>query len=114
MGAALAEHGGVVVGPVLVGVWGGREGSAGGVGIMVDLGGDGGEFGEEGDGVIKGGFPVLCFVQTAGVHAREGGGVVEGRDGAGELRHGVEVFGEGIEHAYDEWREGGLLGELAG
>ena len=88
-GSAFAEEGGEVVGPVLRWVDGGGEGAAAVVRVLVDFGGDEGEFAEQRDGVVEGGFPVVGFVEAGLVGFGEDAGVVEGGDGDGELRHGV-------------------------
>lgn len=77
-GTAFVEEGGEVVAPVLVLVDRGFGG-----GVVEDGGGDAGEFGEEGDAVVEGGFPVLAFVEAVGVCFGEGGFGVEGCDGTG-------------------------------
>lgn len=80
----LAEHSRKVLGPVFVQVDGG-EGTTLAVGLDVDFGGDGGEFGEERDGVVKDGLPVLRLVELAGfVEFGKDGVVVEGGDGDGD------------------------------
>lgn len=111
--AALAKHGSVVVGPILVEVNLGGESTAAVVGVLVDLGGNGGQLSQQGDGVIKGRLPVVSLVEALLVGLGELGLVVEGRDGHGELGHGVEVLGEVVKHLGDEGGDLGLLGELA-
>ena len=95
------------------GVDGGGEGAAAFVGVLVDFGGYDGEFGKEGDAVVEGGFPVCGFGDALFVGFGEGAGVIEGGDGAGELGHGVEVFGKIVEHVFNEFGEGGLLGQFS-
>jgi hypothetical protein len=112
--AALAEHSGEVVAPILVKVDLSRKGTAATVGVLVDLRGDGGQLGEERDAVIKGRLPVVGLVETLLVSLCELGLVIEGRDGHGELGHGVKVCGEVVEHLVDKGGDLGLLGELTG
>lgn len=112
--AAAAEHGCEVVRPILLEVDLGREGAAALVRVVVDLGGDGGELREQRDGVVEGRLPVVGLADAGLVGLGELGGVVQGRDGDGELRHRVQVFGEVVEQLIDEVGELALLGELAG
>lgn len=112
--ATLAKHGSVVVGPILVEINLGRESTAAVVSVLVDLGGNGGQLSEQRDGVVKGRLPVVSLVEALLVGLGELGLVVEGRDGHGELGHGVEVLGEVVEHLGDKGGDLGLLGELTG
>ena len=81
----LAKERGVVVGPVLGEINGTWESAAAVVGVLVDLGGDGGEFGEEGERVVEGGLPVVGFLEFAGfVEFGEFRVVVERGDGDGD------------------------------
>lgn len=111
--AALAEHGSKVVGPILLQVNLGGESTAALVGVLVDLGGNGGQLGEQRDAVVIGGLPVVGLVEALLVGLCKLGLVVEGRDGHGELGHGVQVLGEVVEHLVDKGRDLGLGGELA-
>src|SRR4051812_31521666 len=92
--AAFPEHGGEVVGPVLLEVNLGGEGASTAVGVLVDLGGDGGELRKERDAVVKGRLPVVGLAEALLVGLGELGRVVERGDGHGELGHGVQVLGE--------------------
>lgn len=112
--AALAEHGSKVVRPILLKVNLGRESTAAPVGVLVDLGGNGGQLGEQRNAVVKGGLPVVSLVETLLVGLGELGLVVEGRDGNGKLGHGVQILGELVKHLVDEGGDLGLGGELAG
>lgn len=109
-----SQHGGEVVRPILGQVDLSGEGTTAVVGVLVDLGRDGGQLGEKGDGVIKGRLPVVGLVDAGLVGLGEGRGVVKGRDGNGELSHWVEVLGKGVEEGVDEVGELSLLGELLG
>ena len=97
----------------MVGVYRGWEGAAAFVAVLVDLGGYGGEFGEQGDAIVEGGLPVFGLVDALFVRFGKGGGVIEGGDGAGELGHWVQVGGKAIEHVFDEVWEGRFLGEFS-
>lgn len=109
----LAHHGGVVVRPVTVEVDLAGEGSSTAVRVLVDLGGDLGQLGNEVNGVIKGVLPVLGLGDTSLVSLGELGVVVKGRHGHGELGHGVQGGGERVEHLGDELGDLTLLGELS-
>lgn len=109
-----SQHGSEVVRPILSGVDLSGESTSAIVGVLVDLGRDGWELGEQRDGVIEGRLPVVGLVDAGLVCLGEGRGVVQRRDGDGELRHWVQVFWEGVEEGVDEVRELTLLGELAG
>lgn len=61
--------------------------------VLVDVGSDGGEFGDEVYGVFKGVFLVFFFVDVFGVGMGEGRGLFKSSDGYGELSYGVEVVG---------------------
>lgn len=111
--ATLAKHGSKVVRPILLEVNLGRESTTATVRVLVDLGSNGGELGQEGDAVIKGRLPVVGLVQTLLISLGKLGLVVESRHSHGELSHGVEVLGEVIEHLGDKLRDLGLLSELA-
>lgn len=81
----LAKERGVVVRPVLGEIDGAWEGTAAVVGVLVDLSGDGGEFGEEGERVVEGGLPVVGFLEFAGfVEFGKFRVVVERGDGDGD------------------------------
>lgn len=111
--AALAQHGRKVVRPVLFEIDFRREGTAAPVRVVVDLGGYGGQLGQQADGVVKGGLPVVGLVEALLVGLCELGGIVQGGDGDGELGHGVEVLGEVVEHLVDKGGQLGLLGQLS-
>ena len=72
-GATLAEHGGEVVGPVLSRVCLRGQRASAPVRVLVDLGRDDGQFGEQADCVVKGGFPVVGLVEAALVELGKGG-----------------------------------------
>jgi len=111
--AALAEHGSKVVRPILLEVNLTRKGSAALVRVLVDLGGDGRELGEQRNAVVKGRLPVVGLAEALLVGLGELGSVVEGRDSNGELGHGVKVLGEVVKHLVDIVGKLTLLGELA-
>lgn len=112
--AGLAEHGSKVIRPVLLEVNLGGQSTAALVGVLVDLGSDRGQLGQQRDGVIKGRLPVIGLVETSLVRLGKLGLVVERRNGHGELGHGVQVAGELVKHLGDELGDSGLLGKLAG
>lgn len=112
--AALAQHGSEVVRPILVEVNLGRQSTSTLVGVLVDLGGNGGKLSQQGNAVVKGRLPVVGLVETLLVSLGEFGLVVESRDSNGELGHGVEVAREVIEELGDKLGNGSLLSQLAG
>ena len=70
--------------------------------VAVDARGDGGEFGDGVHAVFEGVLPVLRLLHAAGVGFREGGLVLEGCDGEGELCHWVQVAGAAVDELVDE------------
>src|SRR5207247_447695 len=74
---AFSEHGGKIVSPILVEVDFGGERSASAVGVLVDLSGDGGQFTEQGDAVVKSRLPVVGLVQAPFVELSELGRVAK-------------------------------------
>lgn len=130
---AEAEESGQVGGVVLVKVDGGELALS--VDIAVDAAGNVGELGNPGEkklgdvddvngtidpnlqvhGILEGRAPVLLLGDTGLVGLGEGGVVVEGSDGEGELRHGVEGGRASVEDLLNELGEVGagspLLGE---
>ena len=72
------------------------------VDVAEDLGGDGGQLGDEVHGVLKGVLPVLGLVHALGVGLGELRLVLERGDGDGELGHGVEVAGAAVDELLDE------------
>lgn len=81
-----AQHGGEVLGPIGVQVDGG-ELAAFLVGVLVDLGRDGGELGEEVDAVIVDWLPVVSLVETLLIGLSEDRVVVQGSDAGDELAY---------------------------
>lgn len=75
--ATTSQHGSEVVRPILRGVDLSGQGTTAVIRVLVDLGRDGGQLGEEGDGVIEGGLPVVGLVDAGLVGLGEGGGVVQ-------------------------------------
>lgn len=110
--AALAEHGGEVVGPILLEVDLGGKSTATLVGVLVDLGRDSGQFGEKRDAVVKGRLPVIGLVEALLVRLGKLGCVVQGGNSNGKLGHWVEVLGEVVKQLGDKVWELALLGEL--
>lgn len=95
--------------------------------VTVDLGGNGGQLGDEIHGVLEGVVPVVLLVDTLGVGFGEGRLVLKGSNGQRELGHGVEGAGAAVDKLLEELRELGassplsrestnllLRGELAG
>lgn len=111
--AALSKHSSEIVRPILLEVDLGRESTAALVGVLVDLGGNGGKLGQQRDGVVKGGLPIVGLVETLLVGLGEFGSVVQRRDGNGELGHRVQVCGEVVEHLVHECGKLSLFGELS-
>jgi hypothetical protein len=84
------------------------------VDVAEDLGGNGGQLGNEVHRVLKGVLPVLRLVHALGVGLGEVGLVLEGSDGNGELGHGVEVAGAAVDELLDELGDVGAGGPLGG
>ena len=70
--------------------------------VLVDAGGNGGELGNEVHRVLEGVAPVVTLVDTLGVGTGERRRLLEGRDGHGELGHGVEVRRAAVDELLDE------------
>ena len=64
---------------------------------MEDAGGDGGEFGDEIDGIVKSRVPELLLVDTLIVFANKHALGVERGDGSTELCHGMDFLGETVD-----------------
>jgi len=64
--------------------------------VAVDLGGDGGQLGDEVHGVLVSVGPVVLLVNTLGVGLGERGFVLQSGHGQGELSHGVEGAGAAV------------------
>lgn len=82
--------------------------------VLVDAGSDRGELGNEVHGVLESVTPVVLLVDTLGVGLGEGGLVLEGSDGEGELSHGVEVAGAAVDELLDELGHIGAGSPLSG
>ena len=111
--AALAQHGSEVVGPILIFVDLSGKSTTALVGVLVDLGGNGGKLSKKRDGVIEGRLPVVSLVQALLVGLGELGLVVESRHGHGELGHGMKIRGEVVKHLVDEGGELSLLSQFS-
>lgn len=75
--------------------------------VLVDASGNGGKLGDEVHRVLKGVAPVVPLVDALGVGAGERGGLLQSRDGHGELGHGMEVGRAAVDQLLDE------LGDLS-
>jgi hypothetical protein len=84
------------------------------VDVAEDLGGDGGETGNEVHGVLESVLPVLRLVHALGVGLGELGLVLESSDGERELGHGVEVAGAAVDELLDELGDIGAGSPLGG
>jgi hypothetical protein len=84
------------------------------VDVAEDLGGNGGQLGNEVHRVLKGVLPVLRLVHALGVGLGEVGLVLEGSDGNRELGHGVEVAGAAVDELLNELGDIGAGGPLGG
>jgi hypothetical protein len=84
------------------------------VDVAEDLGGDGGETGNEVHRVLKGVLPVLGLVHALGVGLGELGLVLESSDGERELGHGVEVAGAAVDELLNELGDIGAGSPLSG
>ena len=70
--------------------------------VAVDLGGDGGQLGDQVHRVLEGVAPVLLLVDTLGVGLGEGRLVLQSGHGQRELGHGVEGAGAAVDELLDE------------
>ena len=70
--------------------------------VAVDLGGDGGQLGDDVHRVLEGVGPVVLLVDTLRVGLGEGRLVLEGGDGQGELGHGVQGAGAAVDELLQE------------
>ena len=95
-----AELVGQVVGVVLVLLDGGNAAIL--VDVAVDLGGNGGELGNEVHGVLEGVLPVLGLLHALSIGLGELRLALESSDGKGELGHGVEVGRAAVDELLDE------------
>lgn len=77
------------------------------VGVSVDAGGNLGQSGENVQGIFEGRVPVLSLLDARLVGLGELRLGLHGSDGSRQLRHGVEVLGEVVQHINN------VLGELA-
>lgn len=75
--------------------------------VTVDLGGDGGQLGDDVHRVLEGVAPVVLLVDTLGVGLGEGRLVLQGGDRQGELGHGVESVGAAVDELLQELGEVG-------
>lgn len=82
--------------------------------ILVDAGSDGRQLGNEVHGILKGVAPVLLLVDTLGISAGEGRGVLQSSDGDRELSHGVEVGRAAVDQLLDELGNVGAGSPLGG
>lgn len=103
---------GQVVGVVLVFLNGGDTAIL--VDIAVDLGGNGGELGNEVHGVLEGVLPVLGLLHALGVRLGELRLALESSDGKGELSHGVEVGRAAVDKLLDELGDIGTGSPVSG
>lgn len=77
------------------------------VGVSVDASGNLGQSGENVQSIFEGGVPVLGLLDASLVGLGELRLGLHGSDGGRQLRHGVEVLGEVVQHVNN------VLGELA-
>lgn len=77
------------------------------VGVSVDAGSNLGQSGENVQSILEGRVPVLSLLGTSLVGLGELRLGLHGSDGSRQLRHGVEVLGEVVQHVNN------VLGELA-
>lgn len=105
-----AELVGQVVRVVLVLLNGGNAAIL--VDIAVDLGGNGGELGNEVHGVLEGVLPVLSLLHALSIGLGELRLALESSDGEGELGHGVEVGGAAVDELLDELGDIGTGGPV--
>lgn len=80
--------------------------------VAVDLGGNGGQLGNEVHGVLEGVVPVVLLVHALGVGLGEGRFVLESSDGQRELGHGVEGAGAAVDELLNELGEIGASSPL--
>ena len=70
--------------------------------VAVDLGGDGGQLGDQVHRILERVGPVVLLVDSLGVGLGEGRFVLQRRHGQRELGHGVEVAGATVQKLFDE------------
>lgn len=80
--------------------------------VAVDLGGDGGQLGDEVHRVLEGVVPVVLLVDTLSVGLGESRLVLKGSDGQRELGHGVEGAGAAVDELLEELGEVGASSPL--
>ena len=107
----VAEHGRKVGRPVLLGV-DGADRRAVAVQVAVDGGRHRRQLGDQVHRVLVDVLPVLGLVQALGIGLGEGRLAVERRDGGAELRHGVQVGREVVQHRHHVRRQVGPVGPL--
>lgn len=81
--------------------------------VAVDLGGNGGQLGNQVHGVLEGVVPVFLLVDTLGVGLGKGGFVLQGSHSQGELGHGVESAGAAVDELLNELGNIGAGGPLS-
>ena len=81
--------------------------------VAVDLGGDGGQLGDEVHRVLEGVVPVVLLVDTLSVSLGESGLVLKGSHGQRELGHGVEGVGAAVDELLEELGEVGAGSPLS-
>ena len=81
--------------------------------VTVDLGGDGGQLGDEVHGVLEGVAPVFLLVDTLGVGLGEGRLVLKSSHSQRELGHGVESAGAAVDELLEELGEVGASSPLS-
>ena len=81
--------------------------------VTVDLGGDGGQLGDEVHGVLEGVAPVFLLVDTLGVGLGEGRLVLKSSHSQRELGHGMESAGAAVDELLEELGEVGASSPLS-
>jgi hypothetical protein len=96
--SALSKHSSKVVRPILLKIDLSWQSTTTTVSILVDLGSNGRKLSKQRNTIVKGRLPVISLVKALLISLGELGLVVERRNSHGELRHGMKILGEVIEH----------------
>lgn len=111
----VANHIGEVLGPIGIWVNDAQTGTVS-VEVVVDLGGNRWQLGDQVHAVLKAVLPVFALVGALGVLSGENGLTVKRIDSGTELSHWVQVAWEVVQHLHNvSWQVGGarpLLAEL--
>jgi len=111
----VSDHIGEVLGPISIWVDNAQAGAVS-VEVVVDLGSNGWQLGDQVHAILEGVLPVLALVGTLGVLSGEDGLTVKRVNSSTELSHWVQVAWKVVQHLHNvSWQVGGaspLLAEL--